>query len=115
MPSSKSDKLHNEHGYTIADIPLDADPDVVHLLADLTLDMWLEEARKDYVLLRLSSVLASQGDAVLGTQVRAIDSPEIWSEFLDGLDQWRTRCRGIMALCDAAEARLLIALARLRR
>ncbi len=78
------------------------------------LEEWLDDARKDYALLHLSSVLTSQDDVDLTTQVRAIDNPEVWLEFLEGLDAWRERCRGIIGLCDAAEARLLVVLARER-
>ena len=115
MSSSESDRWRDERVDTIAEIPLDANPDVDQLLADLTLDTWLEGAREDYVLLRLSSTLAGHGDPDLATRVQAIDTPGQWLEFLERLDDWRHRCRGIIDLCDCAEARLLIVLDRKRR
>ncbi len=100
---------------TLADVKFSGHPECRTLPHELPLEEWLEDARKDYALLRLSSALTSQDDVDLTTQVRAIDNPEVWLEFLQGLDAWRERCRGIIGLSDAAEARLLVVLARERR
>ncbi len=99
----------------LANVTFESNPECRILTHKLPLEKWLEDARSDYALLHLSSVLTSQSDADLTSQVRAIENPEVWLEFLEGLDAWRERCRGIIGLCDAAEARLLVVLARERR
>ena len=98
---------------SIADVNFESNTDNVVLLADLTLEDWLDTACRDFAMLRIATILVSSDDTKIEAKLRSNPEKETWLEYLDGLDAWRRRSRALIEVCDAAEARLLIVLKRL--
>ena len=98
---------------SIGDVTFDSNSDNTALLADLTLEDWLDTAGRDFAMLRIATVLVSGGDNDIESKLRSSPEMEAWLEYLDGLDDWRRRSRALIEVCDCAEARLLVTLTRL--
>ena len=83
------------------------------VLKELTLADCLVTAHREFLTLRSVAKLLSMGDRDLEARMRSGARLELWFELLDEIMWLQTRCRALCQTYAAAEARLLVVLARL--
>ena len=83
------------------------------VLKELTLTDFLTTAHQEFLTLRSVAKLLSMGDRDLEARMRSGARLELWFELLDEIAWLQKRCRSLSQTYAAAEARLLVILARL--
>ena len=83
------------------------------VLKELTLAEFLATAHHEFLTLLSVAKMLRMGDRDLEARMRSGASIELWFELLDEIAWLQTRCRALSQTYAAAEARLLVVLARL--